>query len=156
LATGGTIAAPFKMVGVGVISLNVPERVVDRIIVVVIVGRVGWIPGVVGNIDPVNPGVAKIGDAMFCVIINHCSNAINLEVVREVSVIVRVAVGIDTCLEFSNNVSVFGGGGGTKGDVCVVARGEIHVLLGPETKVQHVALAELEDVCVPMPERLGN
>jgi hypothetical protein len=48
----------------------------------------------------------QIPDGMFCIIVDQCSNAIQLQMVREYTVVVGVVVGVDACLQSRDNVSV--------------------------------------------------
>ena len=51
----------------------------------------------------------QVPDAMFCIIVDQRSNAVQLQVVGEYTVIVRVAVGVGACLQICDNVGILRG-----------------------------------------------
>jgi hypothetical protein len=67
------------------------------------------IPRGIHTCHTVDPRGVQVPDAMFCIIVDQRSNAVQSQVVGEYTIIIRVAVGVDACLQIGDNVGIFRG-----------------------------------------------
>ncbi len=93
---------------------------------------------------------------MFCVVVNQRSNSIKPQMVWEYTVVVRVAVRVDTSLQGRHNIDVFRRCYSTKEYGHAISQQKEHILFGLETEVQHVTLAKVQDQRVRRPDRLRD
>jgi len=114
------------------------------------------IPAIVKLHDPVDTWCTDVAHPVFGIVINHRRNSVYAEMIREISIVFWITVGIDAGLECGNHVGVFGWSNSPEEDIRAVARRIEYVLLGLETEVKKVALTELQDIRVPMPIWLGD
>jgi hypothetical protein len=117
---------------------------------------INHIPALVRSHDAVDTWFTYVTHTVFGIAINHRCNAVYVEMVREISIIFWITVGIDAGLERGNHVSVVGWSNSLEEDVRAVAQRIEYILLGLETEVKEVALTEFQDIRVLTPIWLGN
>jgi hypothetical protein len=93
----------------------------------------------------------NIVDAMLGVGMDEHRNLVEAELVREVSVIIRMAVGIHARHDRGDHVGVFGRCHSPKENVRAVPGGEEDLFLSLEAEIKEVTLAEVQYSCVPSP-----
>jgi hypothetical protein len=86
---------------------------------------------------------------MFGVEVDGHRDAINLEVIWEVVLVVRMAVHVNDCLERCYGSRVLGRSNGPEEYTGPVSRGKVHVLLSLQTKVEKVTFTKFEDSSFP-------
>jgi hypothetical protein len=118
---------PIKPVRVGGIALNVTE---GKFVIIIVIPR-----GVCVNhlmhlrsVDVPNP--------MFGFGMDPHRNRVDVELVGEVTYIIRMTISINTCLEGINNIGIFQRGNCLEEDVSAVADGEEDMLFGMEVEVK--------------------
>ena len=89
-------------------------------------------------------GRCNISNTCFGIIVDQSGNTIEPKVLGKVTVVVRVAIHINLCLEEGHNIGVIRGGYGAEEDEGAQASVKVGVLFGLEPKVQEVGLMKLE------------
>ncbi len=76
---------------------------------------------------------------------DHHNNTVDPQVVRQIPVVFRVAIGIHSSLKHSHGVCIFRWGNRVKEHVGTVPRGKIRILLCLKTEIKKMALTEIQD-----------
>ena len=111
--------------------------IVERVVVVVVIEE-----SAIGH-NVMDARSLDVPNAVFCIVVDEHRDFRETELVREVAVIVRVAVGVHSCHDSRNHVGVFGRRDRSEENVRAIPGREEHLFLSLKSEVEQMTLAEV-------------